>query len=365
MKRVKLPNGFGSITKLKRKNIRNPYFVRICVGKTPEGRPILRSLKPKAYFSSYNDAYMALVKYHENPLDLFDNKTIGDYYWQIYNRDGILDVYKTAWNYCSGIENIPIRQIQTRHVKYTIENGVFNGHTAPPTIKKYTKSLLSLIFDEAIQEDMVQTNYARLYKIPKSVSVEIKENKKDHIAFTEDELNILWNRTDLKLVDMILVQCYSGWRPNELCKMKISDVDLNNWTFTGGSKTEAGKNRVVPIHENIRELVKNRYEHSCSEYLFNYEKANGDVVPVSYSIYNRAFTKNMNELDMDHRPHDPRKTFVTLAKKYSVDEYAIKYIVGHYIEDLTERIYTDRDIDWLTSEINKIQCTNGIQTTNI
>ena len=43
-----------------------------------------------------------------------------------------------------------------------------------------------------------------------------------------------------------------------------------------------------------------------------------------------------------------------MAKHYEVDEYAIKYIIGHAINDLTERVYTHRTIEWLTSEINKI-----------
>ena len=42
-------------------------------------------------------------------------------------------------------------------------------------------------------------------------------------------------------------------------------------------------------------------------------------------------------------------------KKYKVDEYAIKYIVGHTIKDLTERVYTKRDDDWLLEEIKKIK----------
>lgn len=43
-----------------------------------------------------------------------------------------------------------------------------------------------------------------------------------------------------------------------------------------------------------------------------------------------------------------------MAKKYNVDEYAIKYLVGHSINDLTEKVYTDREIRWLKNEINKI-----------
>ena len=60
-------------------------------------------------------------------------------------------------------------------------------------------------------------------------------------------------------------------------------------------------------------------------------------------------------MDKRHRPHDGRKHFVTMAKKYNVDEYAIKYIVGHAISDLTERVYTQRDIEWLKEEMKKIK----------
>ena len=44
--------------------------------------------------------------------------------------------------------------------------------------------------------------------------------------------------------------------------------------------------------------------------------------------------------------------FVTTAKKYGVDEYAIKYMVGHVISDITEKVYTKRELDWLKTEID-------------
>lgn len=47
--------------------------------------------------------------------------------------------------------------------------------------------------------------------------------------------------------------------------------------------------------------------------------------------------------------------FVTMAKKYNVDEYAIKYIVGHSIQDITEKVYTQRKIEWLKNKIEKIK----------
>lgn len=47
---------------------------------------------------------------------------------------------------------------------------------------------------------------------------------------------------------MILIGIYSGWRPQELSILKIADIDLENNTMFGGLKTDAGRNRCVPIH---------------------------------------------------------------------------------------------------------------------
>ena len=67
----------------------------------------------------------------------------------------------------------------------------------------------------------------------------------------------------------------------------------------------------------------------------------------------RIVTKKYN-LNSEHKPHDGRKQFITMAKNKGVDEYAIKRIVGHAIQDITENVYTVRDIEWLKAEIEKM-----------
>jgi len=44
-----------------------------------------------------------------------------------------------------------------------------------------------------------------------------------------------------------------------------------------------------------------------------------------------------------------------LAKNAGMDEYIIKLIVGHSIEDVTEKVYTHRTLDQLKEEIELIQ----------
>jgi hypothetical protein len=93
--------------------------------------------------------------------------------------------------------------------------------------------------------------------------------------------------------------------------------------------------------------------------LFNYddENSNRKNIKLNYKRYLRAFELIRDELNLnsEHRPHDGRKHFVTAAKKYGVDEYAIKYMIGHKISDITEKVYTDREFDWFKEEIEKIK----------
>ena len=79
------------------------------------------------------------------------------------------------------------------------------------------------------------------------------------------------------------------------------------------------------------------------------------MVTVGVNPEGKPIVKLLQPVDPRHHTHDCRKTFVTMAKRANVDEYAIKRIIGHQIADLTERVYTDRSIDWLRSEIEKIR----------
>lgn len=61
---------------------------------------------------------------------------------------------------------------------------------------------------------------------------------------------------------MILIGIYSGWRPQELALLERGNVDIKEWTFIGGMKTDAGTNRTVPIHPKIQNIVKYYYDQS-------------------------------------------------------------------------------------------------------
>lgn len=347
----KLPNGFGQITKLKNPNLRKPYRAMITVGHDELGRPISRLLKPQSYFETYNEAYEALLANAKSPYDRSRDITLEELYEQ-WRQEAFRDIaistsgqYKTAWGYCGPLKRMKVRDIRPRNIKELICQP-----NIPDSLRNTIKILLNLLFDYSTENEISEKNYARITKIKRPDGY--YKVKNPHRSLSDEEISVLWQHNGDKIVDKILIQCYTGLRPSELCFIKMENINLDEQYFIAGSKTKAGKNRKIPIHPLIADLVEKYYKISVCEgrpYLF------GSGASESYRTYRRQFNKKCEELGISaHTPHDPRKFFVTTAKKYQVDEYAIKRIVGHEIVDLTEKVYAERNFEWLRSEMLKI-----------
>ncbi len=367
-RRMHLPNGFGSIAEIRSRPLRKPFYATVPAGKTPEGRTIRKPLKPIAYFKTYNEAYQALVEYHRNPYDpetVITFQELYDLWYQEKEKTApdktTLSRYRGLWKYSEPIKDIPVRELRVHHLKECILHGsiVYRGRHVDisPITGAKLKFLYNQLFDYAVQNEYVDKNISRLFSVPTEF-----ETQHEHFPYSEKEMNILWQNIGVcNAADIILIQCYSGWRPQELCKLKVADVHLEERWIQGGMKTKSGKKRQVPIHPKILPLIEHRCEEARSigsEYLFNhrYERWKDRWTHYTYDYFSDFFIESLPALGINpsHRGHDGRVTFVTMAKNADMDEYALKRIVGHKIDDLTERVYTKRTVEWLLREINKI-----------
>lgn len=355
----RLPNGFGQISQLKGRNLRKPFRAMVSVGKKSTGRPISKVL---GFYETYNDAYMALTEYHKNPYDIDDAITLfelytrwSEWYFSTLKSKSAARNIIAAWKNCTAIYDMKVKDIRARHIKGCMDE------TSSPNIKSRIKSMFNIMLDYALEYEIVDMNYARTFSVSDDVLEEAENNKKPHIAFTEEEIKRLWENININYVDIILIQCYSGLRPQEIGLIELDKVNLEQGLMTGGMKTKAGKNRTIPIHDRIYDFVKYRYDEAIelgSKYLFNCTDGRDKKdLMLTYDKYANRFDKIIEvlELNPEHRPHDPRKHFVTMAKKADMDEYAIKYIAGHKIDDITERVYTERKDEWLINEMKKIK----------
>lgn len=373
-KRMRLPNGFGNIYEIKGRPLRKPFYVKVCTGRTEDGKLKYRSLKPQSSFATYQEAYEALIAYNKDPY-VFDNSmTVKEVYnaWleeatEKHLKNNI-KMYTSAWRYCYIAYDIDFRSIKPSHIKACVEDskikiisGRYAGKEMGPTdaVKRGIKSLWNVLFDYAIEHGLVDKNVARSYTV--HLNPYKKDHRQKHIAFTDSEMDLLWKASETdKYACMILILCYSGMRPSELCEMRRKNIDLVNDTMIGGIKTEAGRDRVIPIHRRIKPLIQKFYHESedfHSEYLVNrIDTITRQGSQMKYESLKYRFDKIISALNLNpaHNPHDCRKYFVTQAKKYHLDEYALKRIIGHQIDDITERVYTERPIGWLKEEIEKI-----------
>ncbi len=366
-------NGEGSISYDKRRN--KPYRAKVTIGweldeKTGRSKQITKDI---GSFKTKGEASRALAEYLKNPFDL-SNKDIT--FSQLYEKwfyDFITDHeshkyrIKAAYKYCSSLYNKKIREITIIDMKNCINNGKimemrgkYRGQEkyASPSTKESMKYLFNHLLQYATEARLIERNYAKDFTLDKKVFAEKEKKHKEKVPFSEEEMSKLWESIEfVPFADMIIYACYSGWRPGELINIKIKDVDLEAGFIRGGIKTTAGKNRLVPIHSLVKPIVEKYYKEAKSigsDFLFN-DKNKKTGIGLSYDQYLNRFNKVIKLLHFrdEITPHYTRHTFITKAKSREVNmnDNILKLIVGHEIGDLTEHVYTHRELRELKEEM--------------
>ena len=160
------------------------------------------------------------------------------------------------------------------------------------------------------------------------------------------------SQSDLEAADIALILISCGCRPGELFKVPL--IDCYDDYFIGGSKTEAGKNRVIPIGkegiEAYRKIRKKAMDKGCSFLIDGYKGSH------DYSNYaKREWKKLMGEVDRQGMtPYVCRHTFVTNAIRNGMDLPVLEAIVGH-VDRETTRIYTHLRADDLVDAVRKLK----------
>ena len=353
---TKLPNGYGGIKKLSGKR-RRPYIIEVTIGWSDDKKQIRKTV---GYAKTRKEALDMLAEYHHNPYDLdYRNVTFADT-WKDVEKDllkqidedkmseknyaNLLQAYK---NHLTEIHNDKLMDLKYQKLQYVIDNAknLVNDEELGFSAKGFMKTVCVKVFNYAIDK----------YELPllrnPAIRLEcgVKTHSDKHKPFTKEELSILWGMQYNDIVKILLIFCYSGTRPNEIFKTHKDNIFLDENYFITGSKTEAGKDRKIPIHPKVKHLFEYFY-YKESDYPFT-----SIVKDYNYGKFKRRFDKIMKELNFDHTPYDGRHTFATKMKKAHADGFILKRILGHSIKDVTEAVYTHRDIQDLYNEILKIK----------
>jgi len=332
---LRLPNGYGSVYKLKG-NRRRPWAVAVTVGLI-DGRYKRKML---GYYTTQKDALDALSEYNRSPYDLdaaaitlagmFDK-------WRQYREKRekpVAVIYTSAFKHCASFHNKRFLDIGAVHIQEMIDN-------APsPVIAQRIKQIFNMIYKYAMLTGICQVSQTGAIELPKMP----KSHK--HKPFTEEEIAELWRNLNDATARLVLVMIYTGLRPSELVFMESRNVHIDERYMTGGMKTEAGRNRTIPIAEKILPIVREWYERG-EEYL-------APVYPRNKNTMRHLFDRSAIPCIKAHLPHDGRHTCETLLDNARVAKRTIQLIMGHAGRDVDESVYTHKTKGQLIEAINLI-----------
>lgn len=344
-KQMRLPNKYGGVVYLG-ENRRKPYGARITIGFEPKGEKngvmqYRQKYKYLGFFEKRTQALECLMEYNKNPFDLEARKiTFGEIYetWLEKHSPNIsentLKVYTNAYKRCGAIYEVPFYNLKTRDLQEVIDS------ISSPAIAKHTKILLGHLYKLALKDEYVDKDYSSFVELPK------QEKIKPKIPFTKEEINLLWSYEGDFFADMLLILLYTGLRIAELLTLENRNIHLRERYMIGGLKTEAGKDRVIPIHKDIVRLI----EKNMSDKPTLYVGKRGDEL--NYSYLRKKMSAFFKDKNMAHTFHDTRHTFISQCSRLGFNELTVKRIVGHSSGDITER-YTHKNIEDLVRAIDE------------
>lgn len=338
------PNGYGSVVKLSG-NRRKPFVVRRTVDYDDRAYPIYEVI---GYFSSRKDAMMALAKYNAQPYDIELSKSTFSELYEAWSKlefaemsKSLVSAHKAAYKHCKELYDKPYRSIRKYDMQACISN-CGKSYATQTNIKNLFSHLDKFAFDNDVIDKCYSTNLA----------VAGKDVKMKRTIFTDDEVKTLWEHQGDSCIDETLFMLYTGMRVTEMLTLTCDRIDLENKTIRYGIKTAAGKNRVIPIHDEILPIVQSRYNGS---YLFSDGVwSEIDNSKHRYAAFVREWEKALSALNMKHTTHECRHTFRSKLDSAEANKVCIDLIMGHKSSDIGERVYTHKTLNELREAISKL-----------
>lgn len=346
-KSIKRENGTGSV--YKRKDLKRRPWVAVApaelmrddtVGKVNAHQMVI------GHYATAQEAKDALDEYRRNPTTKY-NITLDELHeeWKDIAYRSISkqtkDNYDACWMKLSSLYTQRFRDIRTAQMQAVIDTYRAMSHS---TLSKI-KALLTQLYDYAIQNDIVSRNYAQFVVLPKQI-----KTKKD--CFSDLELEKIRQAAGtVPFADVILMMCYTGFRISEFLELTPFNYDAASGVLKGGKKTDAGRDRVVPVH------------HTIKSYLDAWIAKGGKTIvctaagePYTTDKFRRQCYYPALEAVGVRRlsPHATRHTFATRLAAAGARTEDIQALAGHEDYEVTANTYIHQDIQTLKTAIEKL-----------
>lgn len=335
-------------------------------------------------FATKKEAANALQEYEYNPLSCY-NITLEQLHakWRktkSYEKLGksVKSNYTSAWIKLEPLHKRKLRDLRTSDYQYIIDyydnphhevgvggklkyldrngKGTYNVTNTPKfcnglgySALHKVKCLLTTLYTFAMKEDIVNKNYATFIELP-------EKEETTATRFTEVQLELIkQNVGKVPYMDYIYIMCYVNFRVSEFLELtpdryKVTDSGIHY--FIGGKKTDAGKDRIVPIHPKIQNLVQNCIENAGETIFCRTHSDFGKAMNKDYFL-KYCFRPALQTIGLgdEYTPHSCRRTFSTRMSAAGARQEDIIALMGHTDYKVDIDHYIIQEVDTLYNAI--------------
>lgn len=325
-KALKRANGTGTVYKLSGRRAR-PWVAaknRVVIG----------------YYERKTDALDALERLNGKSLTERYNMTFAEVFeeWKAehYKEIGKQSIrsYDAAFKVFASLHDKKFRDLRTADFQAVLAPHMGKSRS---TVSKH-KNLITQMSEWAMREEICTTNFAQFIKVPEAM-------KKEKDIFTEEDIQKL-EKDGSDAAKIVLMLLSTGMRIGELFSLPIADY--HETYVIGGEKTDAGRNRIIPIRPEGRQY----FEYFTA-------RATGELLISGYSgqkvvenFRKRDFYPLLDRLGISKKtPHATRHTYASRAVKEGLAPEMLQKILGHADYSTTANVYTHIDPETLVSAV--------------
>ena len=324
------------------------WTARVVVGwkASPDGSHKIPEYRTKGGFSRKSDAlnYCSVMKNEKSTGTA--RQTLKDVYdaWEKFYEPRVdnstMVCYRSAYKHFRTLHNVYMDIISAKDLQDCMD--------ACPSGKRThqnMKCVAGLLWAYALDANIVEKDVTDNLYIGKGKSVQ-----RDPI--TEEEVQAIRGAIgSVRYAEYIYCLCYLGFRPGEMLELKKdmlhctlfqdpeSGKQVPVWYFINGKKTDAGKDRMVIVPDQIIEYILDRIFIPGTDLVFpmyKFKRRKAQVLdcfkPMSHEYFNKHVFKPLLEslgFSGNKVPYCARHTYADMLKNAAGSDKAKAALIGH------------------------------------
>ena len=252
--------------------------------------------------------------------------------------------YDYSFGLFAPLHNRKFRDIDTAEFQAVLDQ---YSDKSVNTVAKH-KQLITQLSEWAIEHRLQTVNYAAFCEVH-------GKKTEHHIPFTAEDIRKI-EADGSETARVVLMLLATGMRINELFTLKLADYHGDY--CVGGEKTEAGRERIIPIRAEGRQHFEYFAARSKGERLI--DGYSGAKIPNNFR--NRDYARLLNRLGIDKNktPHSTRTTYGTrAATAENLAPAVLQKVLGHSDFNTTQKYYNNPDAAQLVAAVDKASGANS------